>query len=232
MHTKLSDAVAERVRRYRLRADLTREQLAERCAALGAPDLTAAAITNIETGRRNRATGVRRREVTVDELVVLAKALGVPPILLIYPVGEAETCEVLPGRTMGTWAAVRWFTGEAPFASQGSSGEWFVTPDDFAAWERGAAPVDDYRRHDELVRDFNAAAGRAGSHHKAAMVGDERERGYHLRLAERAEQERREAERALRDLRQNMRRRGVMPPAMRGALAGIDDLTTAESSEV
>lgn len=223
MRSKLSDTVADRVRRYRLCAGLTRERLAERCAALGAPGLTAAAITNIETGRRNRATGVRRREVTIDELVILARALGVPPILLIYPVGEAETCEVLPDRTMGTWAAVRWFTGEAPFATQDSSGEWFVTPDDAAAWERGAAPVDDYRRHEELVKSFNAAAGRGEAHRRAAAaVDDERERGYHLRLAERAEQERREAARALRDLRQNMRRRGVMPPTMRGALADID----------
>lgn len=72
----LSDMVAEQVRRLREERGMRRLDLAEKCAALGWPALTEGALGNIETGRRGE-DGQRRREVTVDELFVLAEALDV-----------------------------------------------------------------------------------------------------------------------------------------------------------
>ncbi|MDX3099705.1 helix-turn-helix domain-containing protein [Nonomuraea angiospora] len=223
MHSKLSDVVASRVRKYRERKGYTREELAARCSKLNVP-LTAAAITNIETGRRNAATGVRRRDVSVDELVGLAKALGVPPILLIYPVGEVELVEVLPGRKLGTWQAVKWFMGEEPLGTYFSDdGKWYVTGPDMDDWEKGAAPVDDYRWHDKRVKDWNDANNAAQAARRAAeLAQDDDERKMHLRAALRAEEDLSIAEELLKDHRLNMRRRDVTPPELNDVLAHVD----------
>lgn len=224
MNSKLSDMVADRIRTYRARHGLTREQLAERCTKLGFP-LTAAAITNIETGRRNPETGIRRRDVSIDELVILATALGVPPILLIYPLGEAEMSEVLPGREMGTWQAMKWFSGEEPLYTRfPDDGKWYVTSPDLEDWEKGAAPVDDYRWHDTYVKQWNSAHDEALGAHKAARLVDEAgEKKMHLRDAARAEKAQHEMEELLRGHRRHMRRRGVIPPTLNDVLAHVDD---------
>lgn len=60
-------------------------------------------IANMESGRRT--------SVGLSELLVLARALDVPPLELAFPVGQSELVEVLPGQEVGTWAAAKWFTG-------------------------------------------------------------------------------------------------------------------------
>ena len=50
--------------------------------------------------------------MTVDQVMVLAKALGVSPVRLIFPMGRAETVEVLPGADEDTLDAAAWFGGE------------------------------------------------------------------------------------------------------------------------
>ncbi|MBI0374708.1 helix-turn-helix transcriptional regulator [Streptomyces albiflaviniger] len=107
-----SDTIAEQVRKHRTRLGLNREQLADECARLGAPDLTYAAITNIETGRR-KSDGTRRREVTVDELLVLGLALAVPPLLLVLPLGTEETVPSVPAADRrDPYTVWKWVTGE------------------------------------------------------------------------------------------------------------------------
>jgi hypothetical protein len=89
---------------------MRRVDLAERCSALGWPSLTHVNLGYIETGRPD-PEGVRRREVTADEIVILAAALGVPPIDLVIPTGHAATVELIPGRHFSIDAARRWFDG-------------------------------------------------------------------------------------------------------------------------
>ncbi|MEL3944525.1 helix-turn-helix transcriptional regulator [Streptomyces sp. LNU-CPARS28] len=111
-HGTQSDVVAEQMRKHRARLGLTREQLAEECARLGAPDLTYSALTNIETGRRNKE-GKRRREISVDELLVLGLALAVPPLLLVLPLGSEETVPTVPAaEPRAPYTVWKWFTGE------------------------------------------------------------------------------------------------------------------------
>src|SRR6266487_3799121 len=62
---------------------------------------------------RKRATDDQGRPLTVDELLVLAKALSVSPADLVLPIGQAADVEVLPGEHMGTWKALLWFAGLA-----------------------------------------------------------------------------------------------------------------------
>ncbi|MEU2975975.1 helix-turn-helix transcriptional regulator [Streptomyces hirsutus] len=76
--------VAERVREVRKKQGLTAAQLAQHCAERGYPELTTQALSNIESGRRDK-DGRRRRFVTVDELMTLALVLEVAPVYLLIP---------------------------------------------------------------------------------------------------------------------------------------------------
>jgi transcriptional regulator with XRE-family HTH domain len=84
----LSERIAQRVRMLRRQHGMNREQLASACQQLGGPaSLSAAAITNIETGRPTKDGG-RRRAVTVDELGLFAAVFSVTPADLLSP----DTC--------------------------------------------------------------------------------------------------------------------------------------------
>lgn len=86
-----------------LRGDKTGQWLADRTAELGVK-MTRQTITDLENGRR--------RYVTTAELAVLAAALNVPPIALLYPGPDyGEYVQVLPGVLTPTIQAVQWFSG-------------------------------------------------------------------------------------------------------------------------
>ena len=73
---QVSDYVAEKIRDARKQRGWTTGDLAFRC------DLTDNIIENIESGRRDRE-GRRRRDITVDELLAVSRALDVEPIELM-----------------------------------------------------------------------------------------------------------------------------------------------------
>jgi transcriptional regulator with XRE-family HTH domain len=108
-----SGLVAERIKDERRRAGLSTKTLAERCASLGAPQMTAAVLMNIESGRKDQ-NGKRRRDITVDELLVLAYALGVSPLGLLLPDDENRLYQITP--TIAEMAAKvgRWLIGLKP----------------------------------------------------------------------------------------------------------------------
>lgn len=101
-------AIGERIAHYR-GGKLSAQQLAERCAELGMPSISRIVITKLENGRRET--------VSTAELLVLGQALGVPPILLLFPVGSASAIEALPGVKASPWEACRWFLGGAGVVS-------------------------------------------------------------------------------------------------------------------
>ena len=106
-----SDVVADRVVELRRSAGLTRDQLAARVEALGSP-LSPAALANIETGRRDK-DGRRRREVSVEELLVLAAALDVTPAALVVDL-DADEAEVAEQLRMFPVELLWWVTGGFP----------------------------------------------------------------------------------------------------------------------
>ena len=81
---------------------MTLQQLSDRCGALGYP-IARSVLSKLEK--------CHRQTITVDELLVLAQALDVPPVQLLFPVGREETVEALPGRHVDPWDAVKWFGG-------------------------------------------------------------------------------------------------------------------------
>jgi transcriptional regulator with XRE-family HTH domain len=104
--------IGERVHFYRDRAGLSAQAVADECGRLGMPSISRTVITKLENGRRE--------DVSTTELQVLAAALGVPAVLLLFPLGHAETVEVLPGRDVDPWAAIEWFTGDSEDPQMGT----------------------------------------------------------------------------------------------------------------
>ncbi|MGW7414974.1 hypothetical protein [Streptomyces sp. NPDC054863] len=148
-----SDVIADQIRKHRNRLGLSREQLAAECERLGAPDLTYAALVNIETGRR-KTDGRRRRDVSVDELLVLGLALAVPPLLLALPLGTEQAVPVTPAaEPRDPYTVWKWVTGqETPTLAGPVEGRYYADPRPIgedgpkwsAAWGAAAYPASLY----------------------------------------------------------------------------------------
>ena len=142
-HATPTQVLARRVRDVRGRQTLSASGLAERCADLGMPDLNRDVIANIE----NR----RRASVSVDELFVLARALGVAPIHLIVPVYDDEQMAVTPTDTTVARAARSWAIGDAPLGGDAEDVTIYWTD----------APYGWRHRHDEHRRQIETRTLRA-----------------------------------------------------------------------
>ena len=181
--------VAREVRRYRKMRGLSTEQLSARTAE-GGHQIHRSVLANLESGRREN--------ITVPDLVSLGRALGVPPLVLLYPVGRAEDSEVMPGEHMDPWNAAKLFTGEM-------------------ADDAGMAAAEDlglFREHDRLVRAWQRARDEAAEN---APGGDDLTGGVTVLDL---------AEVGLLGNRARMRDRGLMPPSLPDGLAAR--LATAE----
>ena len=114
--------IGERLRAARRAAGLSTQEIADRTAAMGYP-MARASIANLETRPREK--------IYLQDVTVLAAALGVSPVEILYPlevnivpsatptpvgvirrgVLKNTSTQVLPGRTERAPAAVAWFTG-------------------------------------------------------------------------------------------------------------------------
>ncbi len=170
MHSRPSDVIAEQIRKHRERVGLTREQLAQECAKLGAPELTFGALTNIETGRKHPKTGMRRRDVTVEELQVIAYALAVPLLELMFPLGEQGTVPVPPEwqhvRPLLAWRVAmgeeppsRWHSDGQVYADHDPIGEG--GPTRLEAWQGVRGGIQFARQLGDQVQQFLRADARA-----------------------------------------------------------------------
>ena len=90
----VSDVIADRIRDVREKRKLTVRDLAARCAAAGAPELTADALFKLET--RRASPGGLPRPVTADELMVLALVLNVAPVHLLVPTDDRPAYQITP----------------------------------------------------------------------------------------------------------------------------------------
>lgn len=86
-HTPVSDHAAARIRELRQFRNLTQEELAARCEEMGAGYLTRNVIVRIEQPRTDLGF---RRSITVDDLYLLADALGVSIHQLLPPAPSAN----------------------------------------------------------------------------------------------------------------------------------------------
>jgi len=155
-------------------------------------------LSKIENGRRG---------VDLDELVALARALDVPPLMLVFPLGRARTVEVLPGETVDTWHAVKWFTSAVDLPAD--------------------SPITQFREQDRLVAEWWSLRGEAA----AARERQDQEEGngrpdravMELQQVEWTENAARSIEDQLRRHRSFMRRDGLDPGPLPDELTHIED---------
>ncbi len=100
-----SDELAKRICREvaRLRGQQSMQWLSDRTAEAG-KRVSKVSISELENGKR--------KSVSVADLVILAAALGVPPIELLYPGMPDAKVEGLPGQVDMSWKVAQWFSGE------------------------------------------------------------------------------------------------------------------------
>ena len=159
-----SDVVGDRIRATRKRRGWSAQKLADQLAATGAPELSMFVISNIESGRR-KADGKRRREVSVDELFLIAYVLGVPPIHLLVPDEDSETpVEVAPGaRVDKPDLMLRWIRGDETLPGIDPRGYFAATLEHVQAPD-AQQTLAEYTRNvlqdqaREIVEQFNAQA--------------------------------------------------------------------------
>lgn len=159
----MSDTVGDRIRAARKRRGWSAQKLADELAAAGAPQLSMFVISNIESGRRK--DGQRRRDVSVDELFVVAHVLGVPPIHLLVPSADSGAAvEVAPGvRVDRPELLLRWIRGDETLPGIDPRGYFAATLEHVQAPD-GQQTFAEYTRnvlHDqarEIVGQFNAEA--------------------------------------------------------------------------
>ena len=92
----------------RARAGKSARELSEQTGELGY-EISATILAKLDSGHRGSV-------LTVPELLVLAAALKVPPVSLLFGGHPDEIVEVLPGQKMTTVAALAWFTGDRELA--------------------------------------------------------------------------------------------------------------------
>ncbi|MGH3480566.1 MAG: helix-turn-helix domain-containing protein [Nocardioidaceae bacterium] len=140
--------IADRVREFRARADLSQQGLADQMAARGIP-WKRPTVVNLEkrgTASTKRSSGVGRDAVTVQELLTLAVVLDVPPTALLAdpqsdtPVPIAGQVEMDPAR------ALMWLIGLLPLTTSPSQ-----------EWRDAATAVDVLRRLFLALRNYETS---------------------------------------------------------------------------
>lgn len=196
----LAATVGARVARYRRERGLTAQQLsAELLSALDV-DMKRTVIGGLESGTR--------KAVALSEVLALAYVLGVPPLLLMTPLGERGDVEAVPGLTGDTWDVARWVTGEAPPPG-------------------GGLPDEHWRRNVDLLALYREHQGKEDEWRRETRVGvvadsdDELQREWAVEW-DRVRERRREIEGSLRLIRRAIRGRGDLPPALPDVLAHLD----------
>lgn len=102
----INPLIGHNVRLARIEAGLKLAEVAIRLAAVGA-ELPVNTLSKIERGSRN---------VTVDEIVSLARVLEVPPVQLMIPL-SVDSVTLRGGTQVGMRHFKKWFIGEASFDS-------------------------------------------------------------------------------------------------------------------
>lgn len=108
----VSDIAGDRIRTARERRGWTLQQLADAAAELGGR-LSRHAIHDIERGRPGKGAE-RQRQITLDEWLILAEALAVPPLWLIVPLDGRDQLATAPASARGPASAIPWITADNP----------------------------------------------------------------------------------------------------------------------
>jgi transcriptional regulator with XRE-family HTH domain len=150
--------VAARVRQYRTDRGWSARVLAEKCQQAGLK-WERDVVANLESGRRNM--------VTLDELLILALVLNVPPVLLVTPLGGKDEQQVAPDVQAKPWDVYRWFVGEIA----DPRGDGFAAPEAMSNWSKAQEPIRLYQKLFKTIDDLRRTPNDdAASGYAAALV--------------------------------------------------------------
>jgi transcriptional regulator with XRE-family HTH domain len=156
---QLNKVIGDQVKYHRKRRDWSATQLAKRCTALGL-SMSRSKVANLENGR------ARQEGVGMAELLILGAALGVPPALLVFPVGSGDQVPMLPGLNSDPWHAYKSLIGENvttfdPEQGEGLQGIGFQNPGH-------DVPIRIYQQHDAAL--FGYIRARDEDHPEGARI--------------------------------------------------------------
>jgi transcriptional regulator with XRE-family HTH domain len=199
---RLTRSIAAEIKVRRKALGWSAQELSDAMGKLGV-DFPRSTLADLESGRRN--------QVSVAELLAIAAALNVPPVLLISPVGASAETEIVPGNRVAAFRAVQWISGETPIPH--ADDEAYITSitDDWHAATGNPLPL--LRARARAVSEETRALDRArGLEASALLAGTPGEREA---LAE-AAAARREVAEARRDEAEKYRAQaaalGMLPP--------------------
>lgn len=133
----VGQVVAGRVTRYRRERGWSQQRLADEMSELGYP-INRVTLAKLESGV-SRESRTRAENVPLREVLVLAAALNVPPVLLFIPLGEDDLVELTPNSVVHPHVALEWVIGEGPFARRNKQGRTIAHIEE--GWNDRAAPV-------------------------------------------------------------------------------------------
>ncbi|MEU5345700.1 helix-turn-helix transcriptional regulator [Streptomyces sp. NPDC020766] len=145
------ETIAKRVREARNRKGMTALELADDLKRRGL-DWDRQTVTKLETGRR--------QNVSVAELLALARALDVSPLHLLVPLEEVEY-KVTPEESMPAARVREWVRGKEPLP--GTDQRIFrseVPLDELQAPVRGRLTVEGQSVRDAMRAEYRTATGK------------------------------------------------------------------------
>lgn len=181
----------------RVTEPITLQELSDRCAALGYP-IARSVISKLEKGHRH--------SVTVDEVQVLAQALGVAPVLLLFPLGRGEDAEILPGVEADPSWAIAWFCGQSADPVGGGDVPQMGGSSPLVLWNM-------HGHHDQEVASYQEVIDKRG----AATLAYPPESGMKTTLAQVLQA----SVDSLRRIRESIRELGLTPPALSPETAAV-----------
>lgn len=191
--------VGDTVARLRREQGLSAQRLAARTTELGHP-LSRQLIADLETGRRGS-------RLQVAEVLVLADALDLSPVELLYPGAPDEPMPYLPGSTTTAFEALQRFTGER--VGHDRPARWHLT-----ALRRQQSLSDTWLRL-RAATDPDAG-GDVGADDGLRATLAARQEAVALQLVE---------------LRQSITRRGLDPGRLTGPMAHLEAMTPWPAAE-
>lgn len=124
----LTHGIEDRIRSVRRARGISVEELSTLTAAHGF-EIPRSTITNIESKRK--------AHVAVHEVMILAAALEVPPVALLFDYADGSRVEVLPDVERSGLEATEWFAGNWPILPSGGLGSLpSISPYEGEAFER------------------------------------------------------------------------------------------------
>jgi len=118
---------------------MSAQKMSDACAELGMP-IERSVLAGLENGRR--------KFVTVAEVMVFGRALGVAPASLIFPLGAEDEIEIVPDFSVRTDVAAKWFAGDAPFPDKPEG----FSDEEVWAWGGDISKLSRVRHLDKSIR--------------------------------------------------------------------------------